>query len=79
MEQLLKENWFGANGCMNGSVLVLVNRRRTAQYLAKYLSNCRALLLRNIRTTWVAGHGGRSADEGGFVCVMITRRFQVAW
>ena len=57
-------NWSEANSRFNGYVLVIVNRRRTASYLAKYLSNCRQLLIRNVQTTCIADHCDGSADEG---------------
>ena len=63
VQHLLKENWFGASGFTSGCVVVLVNRSRTAQYLASYLSNCLELQLHNIRTTCVDS-GGRTDDEG---------------
>ena len=64
VQQLLKENWSGASGFSSGCVLVLVNRPRTAQYLANYLSNCLKLQLHNIRTTCSVSNGGSTDDEG---------------
>lgn len=63
VQHLLKENWSGASGFTSGCVVVLVNRSRTAQYLANHLSNCLELQLHNIRTTCV-GNGGSTDDEG---------------
>lgn len=62
MKQLLTINWTGASSGVNFFVLVLVKRARTARYLANYLSKCG--LLRGVKTTSFAGHGGGSADTG---------------
>lgn len=64
VQEILKESESRVSSFTNGCVLVLVNRKRTAEYLAAYLNNCPELRLRNIGTTSSVGHVGGSDGEG---------------
>lgn len=63
VQEILKESESRVSSFTNGCVLVLVNRKRTAEYLAAYLNNCPELRLRNIGTTSSVGHVGGSDGE----------------